>query len=96
MLKRVTPKRYEKVGAYQTAMESDVANLPANTRTIFTLRNVHYDEGVREDVFTRLQPRQGVNPLSLASGDVRAFPRDGRPRSAIESRDMRGRPFRYQ
>ena len=52
VLKRVTPKKYEKIGAYQTAVESDIANLPANTRTIFTLRNVHYDDGVPEGVFT--------------------------------------------
>jgi len=52
VLKRVTPKKYEKIGPYQTAVESDIANLPANTRTIFTLRNVHYDAGVPEGVFT--------------------------------------------
>ena len=52
VLKRVTPKKYEKIGAYQTAVESDIANLPANTKTIFTLRNVHYDGGVPDDVFT--------------------------------------------
>ena len=52
VLKRVTPKKYEKIGAYQTAVESDIANLPANTKTIFTLRNVHYDGGVSDDVFT--------------------------------------------
>jgi hypothetical protein len=52
VLKRVTPKKYEKIGPYQTAVESDIANLPANTRTIFMLRNVHYDAGVPEGVFT--------------------------------------------
>jgi len=52
VLKRVTPKRYEKIGTYQTAVESDIANLTANTRTIFTLRNVRYDGGVPEGVFT--------------------------------------------
>src|SRR5262249_28457897 len=51
-LKRVTPKKYDKIGPYQTAVESDIATLPANTKTIFTLRNVHYDAGVPEGVFT--------------------------------------------
>jgi hypothetical protein len=50
--KRVSTKRYEKVGKYQTAMESDVANLPAKTHTAFTLKNVHYDEGVSENTFS--------------------------------------------
>jgi len=52
VLKRVTPKKYEKIGPYQTAVESDIANLPANTKTVFTLRNVRYDAGVSEGVFT--------------------------------------------
>jgi hypothetical protein len=52
VLKRVTPKKYEKIGAYQTAVESDIANLPANTKTVFTLRDVHYDGGVPDGVFT--------------------------------------------
>ena len=50
--KRVTPKRYEKVGSYETAMESEVANLPANTHTIFTMRAVKYDGGVNEGMFS--------------------------------------------
>jgi hypothetical protein len=52
VLKRVTPARYEKVGPYQTAMEADVANITANTKTVFTMRNVKYDEGVGEAVFS--------------------------------------------
>ena len=52
VLKRVSPTRYEKVGDYQTAMEADVANLPANTRTLFTMRNVKYDGGVPDAVFS--------------------------------------------
>ena len=60
MLKRVTPTRYEKIGDYQTAMEADVANLPASTRTVFTMRDVRYDAGVPRRRLQRLQPRQGV------------------------------------
>ncbi len=52
VLKRVSPTRYEKVGPYQTAMEATVANLPANTRTLFTMRNVKYDAGVSDGVFS--------------------------------------------
>jgi hypothetical protein len=51
VLKRVSPTRYEKVGEYQTAMEADVANVPANTHTVFTMRNVRYDAGVGDGVF---------------------------------------------
>lgn len=50
--KRVSATRYEKVGKYQTAMESDVANLPANTHTVFSMKNVRYDEGVSENTFS--------------------------------------------
>jgi hypothetical protein len=52
VLKRVTPTRYEKVGDYQTAMEANVANVPANTNTVFTMRNVRYDAGVGDGVFS--------------------------------------------
>jgi len=52
VVKRVTPTRYEKIGNYETAMEANVANLPADTHTVFTLRNVHYDAGVSEAVFS--------------------------------------------
>lgn len=52
VLKRVSPKRYEKIGDYQTAMEADVANLPADSHTIFTMRNVRYDGGVSDGVFS--------------------------------------------
>jgi hypothetical protein len=52
VLKRVTPKKYEKIGNYQTAMEADVANLPADTHTVFTMRSVKYDTEVGEGVFS--------------------------------------------
>jgi hypothetical protein len=52
VLKRVTPSRYEKIGDYQTAMEAEVANVPAKTHTLFTFRNVHYDGGVSDGVFS--------------------------------------------
>lgn len=52
VLKRVSPARYEPIGAYQTAMEATIANLPADTRTRFVLRDVRYDTGVGEAVFS--------------------------------------------
>jgi len=52
VVKRVTLGRYEPAGAYQTPMEWQVANLPANTRTTFRMRDVRYDEGVSESVFS--------------------------------------------
>jgi hypothetical protein len=33
-------------------MEADVANVTADTRTLFTMHDVKYDEGVGEVVFT--------------------------------------------
>jgi hypothetical protein len=50
--KRVTLGRYEPIGPYQTAMEWQVANLPADTRTSFRMRDVRYDEGVSDAVFS--------------------------------------------
>jgi Outer membrane lipoprotein-sorting protein len=50
--KRVTPSRYEKIGDYQTAMEADIANVQAETHTVFTMRDVKYDAGVLEGVFS--------------------------------------------
>jgi hypothetical protein len=50
--KRVTPSRYEKIGDYQTAMEANIANVQAETNTVFTLRQVKYDAGVSEGVFS--------------------------------------------
>jgi hypothetical protein len=50
--KRVTLGHYEPVGSYQTAMEWQVANLPANTRTSFRMRDVRYDQGVGDEVFS--------------------------------------------
>jgi Outer membrane lipoprotein-sorting protein len=52
VLKRVTPSRYEKIGDYQTAMEAEIANVQAETHTLFTLRDVKYDAGVPEAVFS--------------------------------------------
>ncbi len=52
LVKRVLPRKYERIGAYATAMESDVANLRAATHTVFSLRDVKYDTGVSDSVFS--------------------------------------------
>ncbi len=52
VLKRITARRYTPVGGYQTAMEAEVANVPAETHTLFTMRDVRYARGVGETVFS--------------------------------------------
>jgi len=51
VIKRITPRRYERQGEHQTPVESEVANVPAGTHTMVELRDVHYNRGVDEDVF---------------------------------------------
>jgi len=52
VFKRITPKKYERIGEYATSMESDVETLPNQTRTAFTFRQVKYDGGVSESIFS--------------------------------------------
>lgn len=52
VVKRVLPKRYQRFGNYDMAVEADVTNLPADTRTVFKISDVRYDEGVTETMFT--------------------------------------------
>jgi outer membrane lipoprotein-sorting protein len=51
LFKRVTPKRYQRIGEYATAMQSDIETLPGKTRTSFDFREVKYDGGVSDSVF---------------------------------------------
>jgi outer membrane lipoprotein-sorting protein len=51
LYKRVSPKRYERLGDYATAMESDVETVPNGTHTTFQFRQVKYDVGVSDGVF---------------------------------------------
>jgi outer membrane lipoprotein-sorting protein len=51
LFKRVTLGRYERVGRYATAMESDVATLPYGTHTAYKMRDVHYDTDVPDSIF---------------------------------------------
>ncbi len=52
LVKRVLPRKYHRIGGYATAIESDVANVPAATHTLFTLRDVSYDTGVPDNTFS--------------------------------------------
>ncbi len=51
LFKRVSPKKYERIAAYATSMESVIETLPNNTRTTFAFRQVKYDAGVGENTF---------------------------------------------
>ena len=52
VFKRILPRKYERFGAYATSMESDVETLPHNTRTAFSFRQVKYDAGVNDGLFS--------------------------------------------
>ncbi len=52
VVKRVLPKRYETVGTYATAMVAEVANVPANTHTVFSMHEVKYDVGLSDTAFS--------------------------------------------
>ena len=51
LFKRVSPRKYQRIQEYATAMESNVETVPAGTNTEFTFRQVKYDAGVNEKVF---------------------------------------------
>jgi outer membrane lipoprotein-sorting protein len=51
LYKRMTPRKYERIGGYATAMESEVATLTADTHTEFLFKDVKYDRGVDETTF---------------------------------------------
>src|SRR5262249_39079186 len=50
--KRVTPKKYQRFDKYETPIEADGENVPAGTRTFFEVRDVRYDKGVPEQMFS--------------------------------------------
>jgi hypothetical protein len=52
VLKRIEPSNYTKLGAYQTAMQANVSNLPSDSRTAFKMRDVKYDTGVSDAQFS--------------------------------------------
>ena len=52
LFKRVRMQRYERVQDYATARESEIANVPAGTRTVITVKSVRYDSGVPDELFS--------------------------------------------
>lgn len=52
VLKRIEPSGYQKIGNYQTAMQANVSNLPNESRTLFKMRDVRYDDGVSDSTFS--------------------------------------------
>lgn len=52
VLKRVNVTKYERVQDHATPIEVTVANVPENTKTMLSQREIHYDTDVSDDVFT--------------------------------------------
>jgi outer membrane lipoprotein-sorting protein len=50
--KRIHLRRFERVQDYATPMEEDVVTVPHETRTRYKLRDVRYDTGVSDDLFS--------------------------------------------
>jgi len=51
VVKRVTVIRHQRIQGYTTLMEMVVANVPAETHTVFSMHDVRYDQGIPEEVF---------------------------------------------
>jgi outer membrane lipoprotein-sorting protein len=51
LFKRVSPKGYERIGKYATAMNAEIETVPNDTRTAFVFKEVKYDVGVPDGVF---------------------------------------------
>jgi outer membrane lipoprotein-sorting protein len=49
--KRVSPRRYERIGKYATARQADVETIPNKTKTVFDFRDVKYDVGIGANTF---------------------------------------------
>ena len=52
VVKRITLDHYQRFDRYATPMESNIANVQADTHTMFRLRDVRYDKGVDESLFS--------------------------------------------
>ncbi len=52
IFKRVQPRKYTRIGPYATAMEAEIETLPYETRTVFAFREVKYDHGVGDTMFS--------------------------------------------
>jgi outer membrane lipoprotein-sorting protein len=52
VVKRITLQHYERFEKYATPMEAKIANVQAETHTIFRMRDVRYDKGVDGETFS--------------------------------------------
>lgn len=52
VLKRVILTKYERVQDHATPVEMTIANVPENTKTMMSQREIHYDTDVSDDAFT--------------------------------------------
>jgi outer membrane lipoprotein-sorting protein len=52
VLKRVILTKYERVQDHATPVEVTIANVPENTKTMMSQREIHYDTDVSDDAFT--------------------------------------------
>ena len=52
LFKRVTLGKYERIGAYATAMAATIETVPNHSHTAFVFHEVKYDAGVSESTFT--------------------------------------------
>jgi len=59
LFKRVRMGSYERVQDYATAREWEVANVPYGTHTAFKIRNVRYNSGVPDDIFSVSNVQKG-------------------------------------
>ena len=51
LFKRMSPKKYERMGPYAISMESEIETVPNDTRTTFAFKQVKYDGGVSDNTF---------------------------------------------
>jgi putative membrane protein len=59
LFKRVHLGHYERIQGYETALESEVANVSYGTHTTFAIRNVRYDTDVPDDTFSVANVQKG-------------------------------------
>lgn len=59
LFRRVVLKDYDRIQNYAIARHAEIATLPFDTRTLITVRNVRYDSGVSDDVFSVSNVQKG-------------------------------------
>jgi outer membrane lipoprotein-sorting protein len=59
VFKRITLHDYERIQDYATARQAEVANLQYDTHTLFKVKNVRYNTGVPDDLFSVASVQRG-------------------------------------